>query len=109
MAGIVFSNLEAAMSAAHELKDEIDADVYVIKSVYPSGEEFYLSQFERQICVYVARVMPSHIFKPTKAGSKQALEYANKFDMGIRPNYTKKNGYDFKTGYSLVKNKRCII
>lgn len=104
MAGIVFSKLEPAMNAAEELKNEIDADVYVIKRCYPSGDEFFLSQFEREGCVYSAYVKPTHVFSGTKDGKKKAFEYAKKFDMFVQQNKVKQNGYEFTKSYTLVKN-----
>lgn len=102
MAGIVFTTLECAVKAAHELKDEIDADVYVILRRYPSGEEYYLSQFERENCAYVARVLPSHCFRGTKEGKKKAFEYARQFNMFVRQNKVERNGYIFTQSYTLV-------
>ena len=104
MAGIVFSTLEAAMEAATELRNEIDADVYVIRRYYRSGEEFYLSQFEREDAVYAARVLPSHIFSGSKAGKKKAFEYAKKFDLFVQQNKVTRGGYEFTGSYTLVKN-----
>ena len=102
MAGIVFTTLEAAIKAAHELKDEIDADVHVILRRYPSGEEYYLSQFARENCAYVARVLPTHIFRGTKEGKRKAFEYAGTFDMFVKQNRVEKNGYIFTQSYTLV-------
>ena len=103
MAGIIFSTIEPAVLAAHELKDEIDADVYVVKHKHPSGEEFSLSQFPRECCVYLAEIKPMHVFKPSKNGKKKAFEYAKKFDMYVQMNKHYVNGYEFVKSYTLVK------
>ena len=103
MAGVVFSTMEAAINAAYELRDELDSDVYVVRRRYPSGEEFFLSQFERDDCIYIARIRPDHIFNPTKAGKKQAFEYAKIFDMYVKQNKQEVNGYIYTKSYTLVK------
>ena len=103
MAGIVFSDLEKAVNAAYELKNEIDADVYVNRRGYPSGDEYFLSQFERSDCVHIARVLPNHVFKPTRDGKKQAFEYAKMYNMFVKQNKQEVNGYVFTKSYTLVK------
>jgi hypothetical protein len=102
MGGIVFSTIEAAVAAAQELKDEIDSDVHVILRRYPSGEEYSLSQFWRENCAYVARVLPSHIFQGTKEGKKKAFEYAKRFNMFVKQNKVTQNGYTFTKSHTLV-------
>ena len=104
MAGIVFSTMAAAIDAAHELKNELDTDIHVVRRGYPSGEEYFLSQFERDGCVYIARVKPDHVFSPTKAGKRQAFEYAKKFDMFVKQNRKTDKGYTFTVSYTLTND-----
>jgi hypothetical protein len=103
VAGIVFSCLASAMDAAEELKNQLDKDVYIIKREYPSGEEFTLSVVDRGSYVYVSRVLPSHIFSPTKHGKRQAFEYAKQYNLFVKQNKKKVNGYIFTQSYTLVK------
>ena len=114
MANNVYSTYEEAKAKAHERQKELERDIFICHTKYPSGEEFTLKTGDEVTCgsyLYMLKLSFDHHFASRKNAEREAnriagIEYK---PVWVGKKIEKENGYQVIKYYYLTYDKPCSI
>lgn len=108
MAGIVYTTYEIAKEKALEKMEELEQDIFICSSRYPSGEEFILkTRYELMFCtkwLYIQEIPVDYKFKNRENAEREAMikrKKTGKRFILIDTIRIKQNGYNNLSHYEL--------
>jgi len=102
MANNVYSDYETAKEKAHERQKELEQDIFICHTKYPSGNEFTLKTRNELTCgnyLYMLKLPFTHRFASKKNAEREANRIAG---IEYKPVWVDKHTEE-ENGYTIIK------